>query len=94
MSDVVLRRSSFDIVYSILCLLRSGKSDGMLKTHVVYRANLNWMSCKRYLMILQEKGLVVVSDDKIKLTPAGFALVSSGEFDVVFAMWRKYEQFS
>jgi len=53
-------RSDWKIVMEIL---RSGLDRGAKKTHIMYRANLNFVSFNKYFPALLEGGLIVELDD-------------------------------
>ena len=53
-------RSDWKIVMEIL---RSGLGKGAKKTHIMYRANLNFVSFNKYFPALLEEGLIVELDD-------------------------------
>ena len=44
-------------------ILRSGLGRGVKKTHIMYRANLNFVSFNKYFPALLEGGLIVELDD-------------------------------
>jgi len=44
-------------------ILRSGLGKGAKKTHIMYRANLNFVSFNKYFPALLEGGLIVELDD-------------------------------
>ena len=48
------RRNLIDIYADILKIIQ----DGARKTHIVYRANLNFTRCKRYMGELHKSGFV------------------------------------
>lgn len=47
----------------ILDILRCGLGGGVKKTHIMYRANLNYVSFNRYFRVLFEEGYVVEAGD-------------------------------
>ena len=50
-----MRRNWLDICADLVRVARGGAR----KTHLVYRANLNFMMIKRYLALLIDRGLIV-----------------------------------
>ena len=63
-------RGRMEIVLEILrAALRGAK-----KTHIMYRANLNYVSFNKYFPALLEEGLMVKADD-----PDGFVLYRTSE---------------
>ncbi|MBM5805659.1 MAG: transcriptional regulator [Candidatus Verstraetearchaeota archaeon] len=50
------------VVEAILTTALNGAS----KTHIVYRANLNFKICQRYLKDLESKGLLMCIEDSAK----------------------------
>ncbi len=54
MDVVIIRRSRTAISVEIL----RAALEGAKKTHIVYRANLNFEVVNRYLSLLKEKGLI------------------------------------
>jgi len=53
-----LRRDKIDIIADILKVALSGAK----KTHIVYKANLNFNVLKRYIIRLEENGLLMKID--------------------------------
>lgn len=53
-------RSDWKIIMEIL---RSGLGGGAKKTHIMYRANLNYVSFNKYFPVLLEEDLMVELDD-------------------------------
>jgi predicted transcriptional regulator len=53
-----LRRDKIDIIADILKVALSGAK----KTHIVYKANLNFTVLKRYVIRLEENGLLMKID--------------------------------
>jgi predicted transcriptional regulator len=53
-----LRRDKIDIIADILKVALSGAK----KTHIVYKANLNFTVLKRYIIRLEENGLLMKID--------------------------------
>lgn len=45
--------------------------EGAKKTHIVYRANLNFDVINRYLVLLQDRGLIVKRDNLYVTTEKG-----------------------
>lgn len=62
-----MRRSKLDIYADILKVAREGAK----KTHIVYKANLNFKILKEYLSFLLSKGLVDNSDQYYYTTKQG-----------------------
>ena len=62
-----MRRNDLDICADILEIAK----DGAKKTHLVYKANLNFKIIKEYLSILMLKGLVDNSDQDFITTKQG-----------------------
>jgi predicted transcriptional regulator len=58
----------------ILDILRSGSTDAVKKTHMMYRANLNYVSFNRLFPALVEQGLIVEAGD-----PEGGTLYRTSE---------------
>ncbi|WP_406661346.1 winged helix-turn-helix domain-containing protein [Methanolobus sp. ZRKC3] len=54
MDVVIIRRSRTAICVEIL----KAAMEGSKKTHIVYSANLNFDMVNRYLVMLEEKGLI------------------------------------
>ena len=52
-------RTRFEILVSILKVA----SNGTLKTHIMYRANLSHRQLEKYLAFLEERGLLVQATD-------------------------------
>jgi predicted transcriptional regulator len=57
------RRDRIQIVVSILKTCTRGAN----KTRIVYQANLNFRTINPYLDLLEENGLIQVTEDKTKL---------------------------
>lgn len=53
-------RTRVEILASILKVA----SDGALKTHIMYRANLSHRQLEKYLAFLEERGLLVQATDE------------------------------
>ena len=45
--------------------------EGAKKTHIVYRANLNFDVINRYLVLLQDRGMIVKKDNLYVTTEKG-----------------------
>ncbi len=58
------RRSGLDICADILEIARMGAK----KTHIVYKANLNFRIVERYLRWLMERGLLEREGDRLYVT--------------------------
>jgi len=61
---VDVRRSGLDICADILEIARMGAK----KTHIVYKANLNFKIVERYLRWLMERGLLEREGDRLYVT--------------------------
>jgi len=61
------RRNEIDIYADVLRIAK----DGVLKTRIVYGANLNFKIIKRYLSRLMERDLLVSSDKIYRTTESG-----------------------
>ena len=59
-----MRRSGLDICADILEIARMGAK----KTHIVYKANLNFRIVERYLRWLMEKGLLRKKGERLYMT--------------------------
>ena len=74
--DVVLRRNNLDIYADILNAARGGAK----KTHIVYKANLNFKIVKKYLKSLREKELIQNCDNGYYVTtPKGIQFLEKYE---------------
>ena len=62
------RRNDLDICADILQVAR----DGAKKTHLVYRANLNFTIVKKYIRRLRENGLLESINGRFFTTEKGF----------------------
>ena len=62
-----MRRNDLDICADILEIAK----DGAKKTHLVYKANLNFTIIKKYLRRLRENGLLDQFDGKFFTTKKG-----------------------
>jgi len=60
-------RTRYDIISDILKVAK----DGVHKTRIVYKANLNFTLVDEYLDLLTEKGLVTRDNGTIKTTERG-----------------------
>jgi predicted transcriptional regulator len=69
----MMRRNSLDIYADILRVSRSGAK----KTHLVYRANLNFNIVKRYLTELTSKNLIENDGDMYFITDKGARFIES-----------------
>ena len=73
-----VRRSRVEIASEIL----SAATEGARKTSIVHGVNLNFTRAKKYLTVLSEKGLVVVSREsavRYKTTEKGFDFLRAYE---------------
>jgi len=65
------RRNRFEIVGDILRIARTGAK----KSHIVYKANLNFTIAEGYLNKMIERGLIATTDESgnvvYRTTPAG-----------------------
>ena len=68
--DVAKRRGLIDIYVDILNAI----NDGACRTHIVYRANLNFNRCKRYMDDLASGGLVKIQHR----SPSTWAITKRG----------------
>lgn len=68
------RRNEIDITIDILRLAQNG---GARKTHIVYRANLNFQMVKHYLERLISNGLMSFKDPYYFVTEKGERFVKS-----------------
>jgi len=71
----MVRRNDLDICADILRAARSG----VKKTHIVYRANLNFMIVKRYLKRLIDGGQLSLEDGHYTATNRGLRWLSRYE---------------
>lgn len=62
-----MRRSRIDIIIDIMDVAKNGVN----KTGIVYRANLNFKLADKYLGLLQKQGLVENNMDKYTTTDKG-----------------------
>lgn len=62
-----MRRSRIDIVVEVLEVARNGVN----KTAIVYRTNLNFKLANKYLSLLKKQGLLVNDSDKFITTDKG-----------------------
>lgn len=53
-----MRRDKIDIIADILKVAQNGAK----KTHIVYKANLNFTVLKKYIIRLEENGLLMKND--------------------------------
>ena len=70
-----MRRNNLDICADILQVSQSGAK----KTHIVYKANLNFMIVKKYLSNLIEKGFIEKNDTLYFTTNKGVNFLESYE---------------
>jgi predicted transcriptional regulator len=70
-----MRRNNLDICADILQVSQSGAK----KTHIVYKANLNFMIVKKYLSNLIEKGFIEKNDKLYFTTNKGINFLESYE---------------
>ncbi len=68
--DSIKRRGLTDIYADILGAI----DDGACKTHIVYRANLNFGRCRRYISDLAKGGLVKAQTN----SPSNWAVTERG----------------
>lgn len=76
-----MRRGRFEIIGEILSLTADG-DDGVVKTSIVYDANLNFNIANKYLSMLLEEGLVRMVDGptmKYKITERGLRFLDMYE---------------
>ncbi|MBU4222234.1 MAG: winged helix-turn-helix domain-containing protein [Euryarchaeota archaeon] len=66
-----MRRSRLDIVIDILEVAK----EGVNKTGIVYRTNLNFQLTDKYLALLIEKGFLEKREEKYATTDAGKAFL-------------------
>lgn len=69
---------------SILLDMLEAIGDGARKTHIVYKANLNFESCRKYLNAMRNAGLVEIRIE----SPMKWAITEKGR---VFL--KKYKEF-
>ena len=70
------RRDKMQIMVSILNTCTKGTN----KTRIVYQANLNFRTVNPYLELLEESGLIQVTEDRTKLyktTPRGLEMINN-----------------
>ena len=65
------KRSLFETMYIILRLC----SNGLKKTHVMYRANLSHQQLEKYLEILMVRDLLAIKDGNYVTTPRGMTFI-------------------
>ncbi len=66
------RRSSFEIIYNILCESRAGIN----KTRLVYKTNLNFHVMERYLELLTSRGLLILEPkNRYKTSDSGLKYI-------------------
>jgi len=59
-----MRRDKIEILADILKAAKNGAK----KTHIVYKANLNFSTLKNHIKTLKEKGLLIQTDGGFYLT--------------------------
>lgn len=69
---------------SILADVLEAIGDGARKTHIVYKANLNFESCRKYLNAMRNAGLVEIRVG----SPMMWAITDKGR-----ALLKKYREF-
>ena len=62
-----MRRSRIDIVVNILDVAKNGVN----KTAIVYKSNINFTLADKYLELLEKQGLIVNNSDKYITTDKG-----------------------
>ncbi len=70
-----MRRNSLDVWADILNVSK----DGLRKTHIVYKANLNFNVAKKYFTSLTERGLLEYRDAHYITTPEGIQFLKDYE---------------
>ncbi len=70
------RRTCLEISIDILRVAR----DGAKKSHIVYRANLNFKVVKRYLKLLQHTGLLTLTDRFYRTTEKGAEYINHYDY--------------
>lgn len=65
-------RGAYDISADILRVAK----DGVRKSHIVYRANLNFLVVKKYLKLLQNAGLLTLSGRFYRTTGKGIKYIN------------------
>jgi predicted transcriptional regulator len=70
-----MRRNSLDVWADILNAAR----DGLRKTHIVYKANLNFNVAKKYFTKLIERGFLEYKDAYYVTTPEGIQFLTDYE---------------
>ena len=68
-----MRRNNLDISAEILQVAQEGAK----KTHIVYKANLNFLIVKKYLNNLIEEGLLSKNDTRYYTTDKGRDFIKS-----------------
>ena len=71
MLNIRHRRSSIDIIYEILCLLRLGATG---KTEIMYTVNLSFHQIQKYLNRMIELGLIEKIQEDYELITYGATL--------------------
>ncbi len=81
MVDAVGRRNKLDIMADLLRLSK----DGSKKTRLVYLANINFNMLKKYVTLLESKGLIYNSDDLLYTSREGFHFLR--QYDELMMAW-------
>ena len=71
--NAVGRRSRYDIIAKILSIAQ----DGVRKTSIVYRANLNFNRVNRYLDLLVQDGMITTGSAKYNTTEKGLEFLKA-----------------
>jgi len=69
---MVRKRSDLEISADVLRIAKEGAK----KSHIVYKANLNFKLVKTYLSRLEETGLISKDDHLFRTTPKGVAYLN------------------
>ena len=70
-----MRRSRIDTLCDILVT----STNGIKKTHIMYRANLSHQQLEKFLELLTSKGLLMKDDDSYKTSSKGLAFIEDFE---------------
>jgi len=70
-----MRRNNFDIILDILEVTKNGVN----KTAIVYRTNLNFKLADKYLLLLQNQELLEKKADKYITSGKGNAFLDAGK---------------
>ncbi|MCH4816777.1 MAG: winged helix-turn-helix domain-containing protein [Saccharolobus sp.] len=62
------KRNQFDIIYDILCAVSNGP---VLKTRLIYKANVNYLVAEKYISYMEESGLIKKDDRFYYITAKG-----------------------